>query len=149
MLALYLVAALTPQEAPLTLVCGGGGSANKVTTSSAQAWDNNGNTASATITGHRSQGFEDQVDLVIDGENSRIRMPRTMLPAIRGGKDGWFKLKNLKVSDVSFSGSVAVNVINNPKVFIDRRTGTISISGKAGDYSGRCDRVETDAATKF
>lgn len=149
MLAIYLIAALTPQEAPIALVCSGGGSANKVTTSSAEAWDNHGNTAGATITGHRSQGFEDQVDLVIDGENSRIRMPRTMLPPVRGGEGGWFKLKNLKITDVSFSGSAAVNFMNSPKVFVDRRTGTISISGKAGDYSGRCERIEAGAATKF
>jgi hypothetical protein len=149
MLALYLAAALVPQEAPLTLVCGGGGSANKPTTSTAQAWDNNGNTASATVTGRRSQVFEDQVDLIIDGENSRIRMPRAMLPAIRGGKDGWFDLKNLKVTADSINGSAAVNFMNKPKVHIDRRTGSISISGKAGDYSGRCERVEVDAGTKF
>jgi hypothetical protein len=149
MIGFYLAVALAPQETPLMLVCGGGGSANKVTTSSAQAWDNNSNTAGATITGHLSQGFQDQVDVVIDGEKSRIRMPRTMLPAVRGGEDGWFKLKNLKVNDGSFSASAAVNFINNPKIFIDRRTGTISISGRAGDYSGRCERVEAGAATKF
>ena len=149
MLTLFLLAVAAPEDTPLTLVCDGGGSANRSTSSTAWASDNNGNTAQATVTGRRSQGFADQVDLVIDGDNSRIRMPRTMLPKLHGGSDGWFKLKNLKVAPESYSGSAAVNFMNNPKVYVDRRTGSISISGKAGDYSGRCERLEAGAATKF
>lgn len=61
-----------------------------------------------------------------------------MLPPIRGGKDGWFELENLKVTENEITGSAAVNVINSPKVRIDRLTGRISIAGKAGSYSGEC-----------
>ena len=39
--------------------------------------------------------------------------------------------------------------MNNPKVYIDRVTGTISISGRAGDYSGQCQAVQADAPAKF
>lgn len=76
-------------------------------------------------------------------------MPRTMLPPIRGGKGGWFKLKNVVADSRSIRGSVAVNVINNPKLHIDRTTGTISISGKAGDYAGQCEVAAPDAPAKF
>ncbi len=135
--------------AAITLVCGGAGTATKPTASSAYAYDNSGNSANATVYGRRSEAFEDQVDLVIDGENSRIRLPRTMLPPIKGGKDGWFSIKDIKVSPESFSGSAKVNFINHPSVYVDRRTGTISINGKGGTYTGRCERVETGAPTKF
>lgn len=77
------------------------------------------------------------------GGDDRIRLPRTMLPPLRGGKEGWFKLKNVVADARSIRASAAVNIISNPKVFIDRVTGTISISGKAGDYSGQCEVIDT------
>lgn len=76
-------------------------------------------------------------------------MPLSMLPGLRGGKDGWFKLKNIVADERSIRASAAVNMLNNPKVFIDRVSGTISISGKAGDYVGQCDVVDAAAAPKF
>lgn len=131
---------LMAQDAPspLNLICGGAGSANKVTSSQAFGSNNYGDSATATITGTRSVGFADEVRLRIDGEIAELRMPRTMLPPIRGGKDGWFKIKNLKFTDGEITGSVAVSLVNNPKMRLDRYSGAISISGKAGDYAGRC-----------
>ena len=76
-------------------------------------------------------------------------MPRTMLPPIHGGDGGWFKLKKVVSDDRTISASAAVNFMNNPKVHIDRLTGTISISGKAGDYSGQCEAVAADAKPRF
>lgn len=129
----------------LHLVCLGAGSANKFTSSRAQAWDSSGNSAWGTVVGNRAQPFEDQVNLWIEGEYGEIRMPRTMLPAIRGGKDGWFKIKSVEMTDGEIRGSVGVNFINNPKLRIDRYTGAISLSGKAGDYSGVCQAYDPDA----
>ena len=76
-------------------------------------------------------------------------MPRTMLPPLHGGQAGWFKLKNVVADARSIRASAAVNFMNNPKVFIDRVTGTISISGRAGDYAGQCQVIDTNAAPKF
>jgi hypothetical protein len=145
---------------PLQITCMGGGTANKPT--SAFAWGNSyasGNYGSrswsgsgfgsATIVGTRQQGFGDQVDIRLFSGDDRIRMPRTMLPMIHGGNSGWFKLKNVVADARSIRASAAVGLLNNPKVFIDRVTGTISISGKSGDYSGQCQAVEADATAKF
>ncbi|WP_336979710.1 hypothetical protein [Altererythrobacter fulvus] len=120
------------------LVCLGGGAANKATYAQANAWDSNGGYASANVVGNRSVPFDDQVNLWIEGGEGRIRMPRAMLPVIRGGEDGWFKIKSIKIGENEITASVAVNVMNNPKLRIDRLTGAISISGKAGDYVGTC-----------
>lgn len=104
---------------------------------------------SSTVVTRREQAFGDQVDIRLFGGDDRIRLPRTMLPPLHGGNDGWFKLKNLRVDARTIRGKAAVNFINSPNVFIDRVTGTISISGKAGDYSGQCEAVAADAAPKF
>jgi hypothetical protein len=105
--------------------------------------------ATTTIYGTRQEGFEDQVDIRLFSGDDRIRMPRTMLPAIHGGSDGWFKLKNVVADARSIHASVAVSLLNNPKLYIDRVTGTISISGKSGDYAGQCELLQADAPAKF
>lgn len=145
---------------PLNLTCVGSGTANKIAVTNVYGRSNGfgsvGSTpykysgsGDATVYSMRQQDFGDQVDVRLFAGDDRIRMPRTMLPPIRGGKDGWFKLKNVVADDRSIRAKAAVNVMNNPNIFIDRVTGTISISGKAGDYSGRCESVAADAPTKF
>ena len=155
-----LVAAEVVAQQPLNLTCGGAGVANKPTARTAYA---NGyasgmigstpvsgaGSATTTVYGMRQQGFEDQVDIRLFGGDDRIRLPRTLLPSIHGGSDGWFKLKHVVADARSIRASAAVNFMNSPKVYIDRVTGTISISGKAGDYSGSCRSVDVDAPVKF
>jgi hypothetical protein len=131
-------------QQPLNLTCFGGGTAKK----GAVATVNTGSDL-ATITHQRQQGFADQVDIRLFNGDDRIRLPRTTLPLIRGGNDGWFKLKNVVADARTIRAKAAVNFINNPTVHIDRVTGTISISGKNGDYAGTCEAMATDAPAKF
>ncbi|WP_157078229.1 hypothetical protein [Sphingobium abikonense] len=77
------------------------------------------------------------LELSDDGKG-RIRMPRAMLPPIRGGKDGWFEVRDIRMGENEITGTVQVNVFNSPKMRIDRIAGHISLSGKAGDYAGVC-----------
>ena len=144
----------------LDLTCMGGGTANKLAVANTFGSSSFSGSAgfvpfsgsasgSATTYGQRQQAFGDQVDVRLFGGDDRIRMPRTMLPALRGGKDGWFKLKNVVADARSIRASAAVNVLNNPKVHIDRVTGTISISGKAGDYAGQCQAIDASAPARF
>ena len=140
-LLLMIQAAAAP---PLNLTCMGGGTANKP--DSAMAWSQG---RMVQVTGERQQGFQDQVDLKLFGGDDRMRLPRTLLPGLHGGTDGWFRVKITSADARAIHGSVAVNFINNPKFFIDRVTGTISISGKAGDFTGQCQAMSSDATPKF
>jgi hypothetical protein len=81
--------------------------------------------------------------------DDRIRMPRAMLPGLHGGNQGWFKLKNLAADPRSIKASIAVGFLSSPKLFIDRVTGIISISGSDGDYSGQCQVVDPNAPARF
>ena len=158
LLALLALQAAAAQ--PLHLTCVGAGTANKVTVrtvnTTGSVYGSVGTTpysgygnATSNVYGQRQQGFADQVDLSLFEGDDRIRMPRTMLPALRGGKGGWFKLKNVVADARSIEANASVNFMNNPKVHIDRVTGLISISGKAGDYSGQCQVIDGSTQPKF
>ncbi|GLR48032.1 hypothetical protein GCM10007925_17450 [Sphingomonas astaxanthinifaciens DSM 22298] len=161
MISLFLVAVqAASQPAPLELTCGGGGSANKAVVYSGNSYSSGSGyvggtgfggsgTTTTTVTVTRQQGFVDQVDVRLFNGDDRIRMPRTMLPPIHGGQDGWFKLKKVQADSRYIRATVAVNALNNPKMVIDRMTGTISLSGKAGDYTGQCQAVDVSAAPRF
>lgn len=134
-----LLAASAADPQSVSLICGGAGAANRVATTTAFGMDSYGNSATGTAYGQRSVGFDDQVMVEITGTTGRIRMPRAMLPPIRGGKDGWFEIKNVHWAENEITASVGVNPFNNPKLRLDRIAGALSLSGKAGDFSGRCE----------
>ncbi|SEQ47468.1 hypothetical protein [Sphingobium sp. YR768] len=146
----------------LTLACGGGGTAVKPDARTVQgSSDISGSydygrgqfdgtaTHSGTIMGTRQQGYADQVDIELTDAGGRIRLPRVTLPVLRGGEDGWFVLKDLQITDRSIDAKAGVNLINNPRIHIDRVTGTIAITGKGGDYSGRCQKVDVSQQAQF
>ena len=122
----------------LHLVCLGKGSANKTASTTAFATNSQGQTAWGQVVGTRAVPFDDQVNVELSGSAGKIRMPRTLLPAIHGGDAGWMEIKHLKISDQEITGSVGVNFANHPKLRIDRLTGTISIDGRSGHYTGDC-----------
>jgi hypothetical protein len=144
----------------LQLTCLGSGTANKLAVatvnSNSDVYGSVGTTpfsaygsGNSTIMGQRQQDFREQVDIRLFSGDDRIRMPRTMLPPIHGGNAGWFKLKNVVADARSIKGKAALSFMNNPNVFIDRVTGTISISGRAGDYTGQCEVIDASAAPRF
>ena len=141
-------APVTDGSRPLQLTCLGSGVASKAT--SAFAWGGWGGWSGwSMVSGHKDRGFNEQVDIRLFTGDDRIRLPRTMLPGIHGGDHGWMVLHDVVADARAIRASVGVNVLNNPKLYIDRVTGTISISGKAGDYAGQCQAMDASAAPKF
>jgi hypothetical protein len=131
-------------QAPLALTCTGGGVADKQRGSFlAGRW------GWASMVSHHDREFADQIDIRLFSGDDRIRIPRTMLPGFHGGHDGWFKLKDVVADARAIHAHAAVAAFHNPQVYIDRVTGTISISGKSGDYSGQCQVIDANAPAKF
>lgn len=149
-MALLACSAARAQEAGnrLNLVCDGGGAANKVAGATAFAWDNRGNSGAATVLGQRSQGFAYQLQLWIEGSTGKARLPRVMLPPIHGGEGGWFQITDIRISDSEITGTIGVNVMNHPKLVIDRMAGTVSLAGKAGQFNGHCQKFDPATAQR-
>lgn len=155
-----LAAAQAAQQSPLNLTCFGGGVANKATvvtgSTRTQVYGTVGMTpvngyanGSTSVVIPREEGFTDQVDIQLFGGDDRIRLPSTTIPLLHGGKTGWYRLKDVVADAHSIRAKAEVNFVNKPVIYIDRVTGTISISGRSGDYSGQCQVVDPNAQAKF
>jgi hypothetical protein len=131
-------------EHALALTCEGAGTADKQRGSFV-----GGGWGWASVVTHHDRQFNDQIDVRLFSGDDRIRLPRTMLPGFHGGADGWFKLKDVVADARAIHAHAAVAAFHNPQIYIDRVTGTISISGKSGDYSGQCQVIDANAAAKF
>lgn len=139
----------SPPGTSINLICGGHGSANRFASSTGFITDNKGNSAVGNVLSQRAVGYDDQVIMEIpENGRGRIRMPRALLPAIRGGKNGWFSINSIRKSENEITGVVQVSVLNSPKLRLDRITGHINISGKSGDYSGSCEPFDPATAER-
>ncbi len=143
--------AIAPAVAPaatLNLVCFGEGAANRVNATQGYATNSYGESATATIYSRSSEGFADQINVELREGEGRIRIPRTMLPLLHGGEDGWMRLTNIEETPNEITAKAYLNFMNRPNIRIDRLTGTISISGKAGRFAGQCEAYDPETVQR-
>lgn len=87
--------------------------------------------------------YEDEAEVEITGDKGRIRVPVGVKPGVRsGGNDGWWDLKNLRITPNEIKAKVSLNFINKPTIRIDRRTGNIAIRGRTGTFNGYCEAYD-------
>lgn len=134
--------------ADLNLICSGEGAARRVETTQGYASNSYGESATATLYSQRSEEFADQVNVEIRGGEGRIRLPRTMLPPIHGGENGWMQLTDIRETPDEITAKAQVNFMSRPDVRIDRIAGTISISGRVGRYIGQCDAYNPETVRR-
>lgn len=133
----------------LHLVCLGAGSGNRAFQTFGTAQNNAGGSAWGQSVGMRPVPFDDQVNIEIGEDGTgRVRMPKMMLPGVRGGKDGWFEIRKVEITDDEIKGVVQVNILNSPKLRLDRIQGRVSIDGKSGNYSGECQPYDPDTVQR-
>lgn len=137
------------QASVIILQCTGVANMPESATTTARATDGY-NTASGTMTTTTRARSSAVVDVEIDGETVRVRMPEAMSPALGGrGQNGWRTLTEAIIAEREISGRIAYNWINRPLVRLNRLTGTIEIqntnaaTGGQG-FQGTCQRVSAD-----
>ena len=142
-------ASVSAQEALVVdLECPGSGigTVSDGTTSTVVS-DNYGNSAHGVATTRRAMHIEDTVLIRIRGGEGEIKPPSAALPPVNSGKGGWFKIKDLKVSEYEISGKVSYNFIASSKFKIDRSTGLLT---STGTFRATCHAIErTPESRKF
>lgn len=90
---------------------------------------------------HRVRSQE-TLQVQIDAKGAgRIKPPPAILPPIRLGRDGWWRLDHLRVSESEIRGTFSLNFINHPTVLLDRRTGDIDVQGMGLRFDGACEKA--------
>lgn len=145
-------------QGPLQLTCVGGGIANKEVTDTIKRDKKvdgppgstpTTKTETTTVSRMIQQDYADQVELRLFMGDDRIRMPRIIVPDLHGGNKGWYKLKDIAADANTIRGTAALAFLVTDKVFIDRLGGTISITGKYGNFTGRCHVPDPNAPRRF
>jgi hypothetical protein len=95
------------QAENLHLVCDGGGSASTADFSSSSIHAANGayvGSVDGMSFGHR--GMSGEMEIELNGDTARVRVPRVFLPPAHGGSGGWFEVKQLSVTDKLITGKI-------------------------------------------
>lgn len=137
----------------LGLVCFGDGQRPEAVNRAGWTWDHDrrryvyGNRIDMT-----PQQFDASVMVQFWQGGGRIKLPKKLVPPIhsRGSDDNWWDIYNVAMQPDRVTGEYRLNGLNKPRLFINRTSGQISITG-TGDYAfrGTCDTVNAEAHRRF
>jgi hypothetical protein len=86
----------------------------------------------------------------ISSGTGRVRIPDPMIPVLLSGDtNGWYPIEELFSNDREITGVVHINMLNKPKMRIDRTTGKLSLNGGMSDFAADCRALDTQAKPKF
>jgi hypothetical protein len=146
--ALLALAPSSVRALELNLTCQGTGERTVPKTAFASVTGSNGYGQGTFMTTEQRERAE-TIGAAISGETGRVQVPRSLLPPIHGGgRDGWWVLNDVSVSDTGVKGHYTLNPFNHPEVQIDRISGSISIDGYGQSFRGTCAAADV-AARKF
>jgi hypothetical protein len=136
----------------ISLSCQGQGSviATQTTTVNQYQPGNPGQNKTGVATTQTRRPYTGTGTVEIKTGTARMRVPDAMVPALMsGGTEGWYPIEELNMGDREITGVVHINFLSQPKMRIDRITGKMTLVGGAGDFSGDCSAVDTNAKPKF
>ena len=135
----FVASPIAAQDVPELLVCRGSavgqipdGQDSVVLT------DNSGNVVTGSSRSTRTAQVDMTVQFRLQGDDPRANLPRIAAPQIASSKGGWYRVKDLEVSDTHIRGKVVFNVFNSSRFEIDRRTAILT--SEAG-FQGSCEAV--------
>ncbi len=146
--ALFAASAHPAAALDLKLSCQGVASMTVPHVTTAQVYGSNGY-ASAGVVSQGTRQTDDMFSVEIAGDNGRVHVPRSLLPPVHGGgKEDWWDLKELTVTDTEITGRFSLNLFNKPTIRINRLSGVIAMDGLKETFRGTC-APEDVAQRKF
>ena len=148
--AALLFAPAVAHAGTLELICYGTARFTEQSTGEVSRSDGWGGTADSTVT-MRSRGQSNaSVRVRIHDESwGEIKIPGELIPLLRSASnDGWRPLSELELTETEIRARFILNVMNKPKVLVDRRTGDMELSGWGGGFRGSCERAPDESAPK-
>ena len=110
---------------------------------SAVVTDSDGNILTGRSVDTEVRAINAVIQLRLNGDDPRVNLPRFFAPQVASSKGGWYRVKDLEVSDDFIRGKVVFNFMQSSRFEIDRRTGILTsekgfqASCEAADVSER------------
>jgi len=138
--AFILMAAATVQPMPELLACKGS-TVGAVATGSTSAVvrDSYGNVVTGNSVDTEVRQIDGVIQLRLNGDDPRANMPRIFAPEISSSKGGWYRIKDLEITDDFVRGKVVFNFLTSSRFEIDRRTGILT---SENGFQAVCEAVE-------
>lgn len=135
----------------LSLVCNGNGTATDTETTFTNSYDRkNKSSEHGTAQTNVKHPYTGTSSVEISVGSARIKLPAPMIPPLESSnREGWFPVQDFSMTESEIKGTVRINILNKPKLVINRMTGTMTLSGPYSDFSGQCERLAQDAKPKF
>ena len=141
-----------PSGAPLHLTCPGTRTAEVTEVSSVSISRDFDVTHDQTGSTHTQKvlTFPGRADVVVNGNEVRVRLPTAMLPSSMSASDGWVGVSEATIDADKITGRLAYGRFAKPRLRIDRHTGEIDVRASDATFSGTCERSnEALDAQKF
>lgn len=134
----------------LQLHCPGSGVAIDIENSTVVGRDSDHNRSTSVVQTHKNRNFQGAVELKVEMGGAKIRIPPGMYPAIyTSDKNDWLPVKDISMNEREIRGNFKITILSRPDVRIDRVTGEITVSDSSVNFTGSCEKVDTQAAPKF
>ncbi|MEC5397522.1 hypothetical protein [Uliginosibacterium sp. H1] len=148
---LLMAIAGMPARAATTLLCNGSGSVSDTQITNSQEYSYESHKFEKSSSGSTTvrKPFTGAAQVELSGDTVRMKFPQQLVPPLSDGKDAWYVLSEPFVGDKEITGGVRFNLLNRPKVKIDRVSGQMTVSSGFADFNASCAKVDPDAAPKF
>ena len=133
----------------LTLVCSGEAIVTENTTARSNEIPLNAGdyqTDGVTFTGKRNMNAVLTFHMSEDQSKGWVKVPKSMRPPF--SRKDKFSLTKLSAGESEINARFKINMMNQPKIVIDRNTGIIEYNGLGTSFSGACEKIDV-AKKKF
>lgn len=155
-LAVFLLAAVCSAASAVhaqdkLLACTGSGTVSDVQTTNGQDYNyktheiDKSTSSSTTV----RKPFSGTATVELSDSTVRLKLPPAVVPVLSDGKEAWYVLNDAFIGDKEITGSIRFNLLNKPRIKIDRLSGTLTLSSGFADFSGNCALVDQAAGPKF
>lgn len=136
---------------PIALTCSGSGTATDSETTFTNTYDRKTKSYEhGTEMANVKRPYNGSSSVEISVGAARIKLPSAMIPPLEtSNREGWFPIQDFSMNEREIKGTIRINILNKPKLLINRMTGTITLSGAYSDFTGQCERIAADAKPKF
>ena len=141
--AMLMAAAAQSGGLPELLACRGSSVGSMATgSSSTVVTDSTGRVVTGRSVDSEVREIGAVMQFRLNGEDPRANIPRIFAPETAVSKGGWYRVRDLQITEDFVRGRMIFNLMQSSRFEIDRRTGILTTTD---GFQGECQAVDVNA----